>query len=289
MVLRMRYPIILSLTLLISSCGQKEVNTPQGMVYFEGGKVTIGSSNGLKNETPVFTKKIEPFYLDKQLVTVAQFRKFVKETDYVTQAEEFGDAAVFNLEKESWELRKGAYSEYPRGPGYPKAKDNHPVTQVSWNDAKAYAKWAGKRLPTEYEWEYAARQGRASKNHQYNWGNKLYHNGAFQANVWQGNFPHQNDTTDGFLYTNPVGYYGKDRNGLMDMGGNVWEWCENTYKPYPNSANQFQVNERTKTTKGGSFLCDSTVCHGYRVSARQFSTVETGLFHQGFRCAKRAK
>ena len=280
--------ILFFLTIGLLAACTEESKPPQGMAYFEGGEITIGSKNGLQNEYPPFTKEIDPFYLDKHLVTVEQFRKFVEATGYLTDAEKFGDAGTFNMKKQKWELTKGAYWEYPQGPDGPKAKDNHPVTQVSWNDARAYAEWAGKRLPTEYEWEYAAKMGRPSKKDQYNWGNELYQNGEYKANVWQGEFPRKNDTADGFLFTNPVGYFGKDKNGLMDMGGNVWEWTRNTYKPYPGNPMPFNVNQNRKTLRGGSFLCDSTVCHGYRVTARQHCTVETGLFHQGFRCAKSA-
>jgi formylglycine-generating enzyme len=121
-------------------------------------------------------------------------------------------------------------------------------------------------------------------NQRYSWGNDLADESGFYANVWQGHFPEINLGTDGFLFTSPVGYYGENSLGLTDMGGNVWEWCYNTYEPYKGSPIMFPVEETNKAVRGGSFMCDSASCHGYRVSHRNFTSSETSLFHTGFRC-----
>lgn len=256
-----------------------------GMVYFAGGKIEIGTDKGELNEQPRFETEMQPFYIDEHPVTVAQFREFVHATTYQTEAEKFGDAGVFNVEAQKWELTKGANWQFPEGANKPKAPDDHPVTQVSWNDANEYAKWAGKRLPTEMEWEYAAKCGENTEN-RYAWGNQLVEKEQFKANVFQGGFPNRDLGLDGFKGTNPIGKFGKSKCGMSDVGGNVWEWTVNTYKMYPQNPLPFQVDENIKVVRGGSFLCDSLVCHGYRMTARQFCSRETGLQHQGFRCAK---
>jgi len=279
--------LVLINVLLLSSCTKKHPLAPEGMVYFKGGKILIGSNKGLNNEYPPFETKVQPFFLDIHPVTVAEFREFVQSTGYVTEAEKFGDAGTFNFQLARWELIPGANWEFPGGSGYPPAIDDHPVTQVSWNDALTYAKWAGKRLPSEFEWEFAAKDGNPSSS-KYSWGNKLYQEGKFKANVWQGSFPNHNDTLDGFPLTSPVGYFGTNANGLEDMGGNVWEWCKETYHLYKGNNSFFDHDVKNKVLRGGSFMCDSNVCHGYRVSARTFCSSETALFHTGFRCAKDA-
>lgn len=257
----------------------------EDMVYFGGGKIQIGSDQYELNEAPVFEATVAPFYIDKHPVTVGQFRQFVQATNYKTEAERFGDAGVFDTKAEKWGLVKGAFWAFPKGPSFPKAEDTHPVTQVSWNDANEYAKWAGKRLATEQEWEYAAKCGENTTN-RYAWGNQLKVKGKFQANVFQGGFPNPDRGEDGFKDTNPVGYFGKTKCGMTDVGGNVWEWTSDTYRLYPNNPLPFQPDEQVKVIRGGSFLCDSLVCHGYRMTARQFCSRETALQHQGFRCAR---
>lgn len=259
---------------------------PDGMVFVPGGKTQIGSNEGLPSEQPVFTADVKPFFLDVHLVTVAQYREFVEATGYRTQAEVFGNSAVFDFDTGEWSLVDGADWRHPFGPQRPAAEDDHPVTQVSWNDAVAYCEWVGKRLPTEVEWEHAARNAR-NGGPRYAWGDELVIDGAYMANTWQGRFPDFNTTADGYLATNPVGAFGETPLGLTDMGGNVWEWVDDWLRPYNQRGTPFTPNkESKKVQRGGSFLCDPAVCHGYRVSGRADSTPETGLCHTGFRCAR---
>jgi sulfatase modifying factor 1 len=256
------------------------------MVYIPGGQTHIGSATGLAAEQPVFVAKVKPFFLDEHPVTVAEFRRFVQATGYITQAEKFGDAGVFDYETGKWGLVQGANWHHPRGPHESAAPDDHPVTQVSWNDATAYARWAGKRLPTEVEWEHAARGTRDAPD-LYSWGgNEVIVNGKYHANIWEGDFPGHNTGADGYLYTSPVGAFGKTSLGLSDMGGNVWEWCDDWFRPYAGRDLSFTpAPDSEKSQRGGSFLCAESYCHGYRVSARAHATPETSLFHVGFRCA----
>ena len=220
--------------------------------------------------------KTKPFWIDETPVTVAAFSEFVKATHYKTQAENFGDAGVFDFETGNWGLVKGANYLFPFGKNKTKSADNHPVTQVSWNDAQAYCKWAGKRLPTTKEWDWAAQNGDENFKAQYPWGEMASEGGKYKVNFWQGSFPAHNTNEDGFLTTNPVGFYGKTPLGLSDLGGNVWQWCADWDEQKP--------NERTQS--GGSYLCDPSVCHGFQRERRSSSTPETSLCHVGFRCVK---
>lgn len=303
----MKYFPVIVFTAFLAGCGggKKEpaapvtVNAPEvisveksavpdstgTMVFFEGGSFLMGSEKGLPNERPVHRVEVKAFYLDRSPVTVAQFRRFVAATGYKTEAERFGDAGVFNFSTQQWELQKGATWEYPLGPSGAKAGDDHPVTQVSWNDATAYAAWAGKRLPTEAEWEYAARNGGKSDT-RFSWGEQLVENGRFQANVWQGSSLSDRRTEDGFLYTSPVGYYGETAAGLTDMGGNVWNWCADVFRPYPGSSEPFPVSPEVKVIRGGSFFFDQNGENSFSVSGRAMNSHETSLFNTGFRCAK---
>lgn len=261
------------------------LEVPDGMVYVPGGTTHIGSENGMPSERPVFAARVEPFFLDKHLVTVAQFRAFVEATGYETEAERFGDAGILDTDG-NWTLAKGANWRYPLGPDGPPAAADHPVTQVSWNDAAAYAKWAGGRLPTEVEWEHAAR-GAVDARAPYAWGQELADGTTYHANTWQGPFPARNDVIDGHRYTSPVGAFGETPLGLTDMGGNVWEWTSDWYRSYSERGTPFTpIQGSTKAQRGGSFLCNASWCHGYRVSGRSNSTPETALFHVGFRTAK---
>ena len=274
--------IILFIATTFFFISSNKLDAPEGMVLIHGGKFLMGSENGLQDEAPIHSEKVKDFYLDKNLVSIKQFEEFVKATGYITDAEKFGNGAVYNFTSKEWELADSADWEFPLGKSFNHSPSDHPVTQVSWQDAMEYCKWAGKRLPTEAEWEFAARQGMNSAD-RYSWGNELFTQGKFHANVWEGSFPINNTVSDGFYFTSPVGYFGETRNGLSDMGGNVWQWCSDSYHLYKNKT---IPDELTKVLRGGSFLCDSNVCHGYRVSARMYSTQETSTFHVGFRCAK---
>ena len=302
----MRIPTILCcLILSLISCnlnkGSKKIDTktskPQAdsvsekkqdlsdMVYFEGGSLQMGSEKGLPQERPIHPVTVKSFYLDKSPVTVAQFGKFVIATGYKTDAEKFGDSGVFNFSIRNWQLVPGAYWKYPFGKNSPQASENHPVTQVSWNDAIAYASWTGKRLPTEAEWEYAARCG-GKNNFRFSWGDQLVIEGKYKANVWQGKDLSSPEAKDDFLYTSPVGYYGETLCGLTDMGGNVWNWCSDVYAPYPGNKDSFQPNDQMRVIRGGSFFFDQNGENSFSATGRSFNSFETSLFNTGFRCAR---
>jgi formylglycine-generating enzyme len=259
-------------------------NISANMISFEGGSFMMGSNEGTPSEQPVHQVQVAPFKLDKSPVTVAEFSKFVESTGFKTDAEKYGDSGVFNFTAQNWELMKGAYWLYPLGPNAAKAEMNHPVTHVSWNDAQAYCQWAKKRLPTEAEWEYAARNSGKSKD-RFSWGNDLVIKGIYMANVWQGTGTSEKQGADGFTYTSPVGSYGTTPAGLTDMGGNVWNWCQDTFKPYPGNPEPYQLNDQIKVIRGGSFFFDQQGELSYTVSFRGQNTYETSLFNLGFRCA----
>ncbi|MEZ0469827.1 formylglycine-generating enzyme family protein [Luteimonas salinilitoris] len=263
-----------------------DVAAPEGMVYVPGGTTRIGAEDGTPAEQPVFDARVAPFFMDVHPVTVGEFRAFVEATGHVTEAERLGDAGVYDPGTGGWQLLPGADWRRPMGPEAPPAPDDHPVTQVSWNDAVAYAKWAGKRLPTEIEWEHAARNARNADG-PYAWGDALVEEGQHRANTWQGPFPGGNTGEDGHLFTSPVGAYGATELGLTDMGGNVWEWTADWFRSYAERGRPFTPDATSeKAQRGGSFLCHVSYCHGYRVSARSRSTPDTALFHVGFRLVK---
>ena len=300
----MRNLLLLSILTFLVSCKQqskKSLNPNQykasekeitpaneessDMVYFKGGKIKIGSNTGIQNEQPVFEMEIAPFFLDKNLVSVADFRLFVEKTNYKTEADKFGDSGVYSFDLGRWELLKGANWEYPLGTSKPKALPNHPVTHVSWNDAKVYADWLGKRLPTEFEWEFAAKNGR-NNGSKYAWGDSLVIGGKYYANVWQGASVTDRNVLDGYLLTSPVGFYGETELGLTDMGGNVWQWCDNVYGLYPVDLNTNTGDPKIRTTKGGSFMFDSARESSFTTTFRGKNSIDTSLFNTGFRCAK---
>ncbi|MEI6275332.1 MAG: formylglycine-generating enzyme family protein [Prolixibacteraceae bacterium] len=254
------------------------------MVFFQGGTFTMGTSNGPELERPAHQVDVKSFKIDKSPVTVADFRKFIEATGYRTDAEKFGDSGVFDFTKPAWTLQPGAYWQFPLGKNAAKAEDNHPVTQVSWYDASAYAMWEGKRLPTEAEWEYAAKCG--GKTHfRFSWGDTPVADGKYMANVWQGNDLNAKQGEDGFVLTSPVGFFGQTSCGLTDMGGNVWNWCADVYKPYPGNLSPFQDNPELKVIRGGSFFYDEKGENSFTTSGRGSNTQETSLFNTGFRCA----
>ena len=255
------------------------------MIFIKGGKFIFGNDNGLERERPEQEVIVQSFLIDKNLVTVNDFRNFVTSTNYKSEAEKFGNAIVFIDSINTWKLIDGATWEYPLGNSNPLAFDNHPVTQVSWNDALAYCEFCDKTLPTEVQWEYAASERGKKKNQLFYWGNDLVINNKYMCNTWASGYPNSIGFQDGFKYTSPVGYYGANSLGIFDMAGNVWEWCYNWHLPYTGSK-IFPTELQGKAQRGGSFLCNPNYCHGFRLSARSATSPESSLFHVGFRCAK---
>ena len=262
-----------------------------GMKLLTGGEFLMGAENEMPHESPVHKVKLKSFWIDKTEVTVAEFEKFVAATNYKTEAEKFGWSGVFNVDEADWTKAGGANWRNPFGDGKTPLP-NEPVTQISWNDAAAYAKWAGKRLPTEAEWEYAARGGLSGKK--YAWGDDLRPNGKPVANWWQGTFPDKNTGEDGFIKLAPVGSFAPNGYGLFDMTGNVWEWTadwydENYYAKSPLENPSGPTNGSDRVIRGGSWLCSENFCSNYRPSARSFTPSDSGLNNLGFRCAKDAE
>jgi formylglycine-generating enzyme required for sulfatase activity len=290
------------------------------MVFIPGGRFLRGSENGAPDEQPVREITLDGFWIDSHEVTNEEFTRFVRETGYVTVAERRPDpaqypgvppeklvpgAAVFHAPKEEvsladylswWEYVPGADWRHPEGPGSSlHGRERHPVVQVCWFDAVKYAEWAGKRLPTEAEWEYAARGGLQGAD--FVWGAELNPQGRHMANIWQGRFPHRNSAEDGYATTAPVGSFPPNRYGLYDMAGNVWEWCADWYRPDyfgacpdtnpPGPSDSLDPDEpgvSKRVQRGGSFLCNEVYCNGYRPSTRMKASPDTALCHSGFRC-----
>ena len=305
----------------------------EDMALVPAGTFLMGSEDFYPEERPVHRVEVDAFWMDRRPVTVAQFRRFVKATGYVTLAERAPDAAdypdadpallvpgalVFRPTRGPVDLRDvanwwnwvpGARWDRPEGPGsdtYTRAK--HPVVHVAPEDAEAYAAWAGKALPTEAEWERAARGGLEGAT--YAWGDEVTPDDRFMANFWQGEFPWQNLGRDGFMGTSPVGSYAPNGFGLYDMTGNVWEWTSDFFTPrHPDEeakaccvprnprvtsdAESFAAGAPgehipRRVVKGGSHLCAPNYCLRYRPSARQGEAVDTSTSHIGFRCIARA-
>lgn len=261
-----------------------------GMVLIKGGAFQMGSDRGMPYEAPVHEVAVNSFYMDANEVTVADFAKFVKATKYMTEAEKFGSSGVFDTDAKQWAMKPNVSWQHPEGENST-AAPNEPVCQISWNDAVAYAKWAGKRLPTEAEWEYAARGG--LKNKEYAWGDELKPNGVIMANYWQGEFPVANTNEDGFQKRAPVKSFKPNNYGLYDMAGNVWEWTADWYADdyYERSPKQNPAGAETgeeRVMRGGSWMCAGNFCTNYRVAGRSHSTPETGLNNVGFRLVRDA-
>lgn len=317
-------------------------SSPPGMVWVPGGEFAMGSEFPLArpDERPVHRVRVSGFWMDRTEVTNAQFGKFVDATGYVTVAEKAptleeimaqvppgteppakedlvaaslvftptdGPVPLTNMAA-WWRWVPGASWRSPEGPGSSIAgKADHPVVQVAWLDAVAYCEWAGKRLPTEAEWEFAARGG--IDGAPFVWGDEPLSEDHPQVNIWQGDFPYRNTERDGFARTSPVGRFPANGYGLVDMGGNVWEWTADWFaadayarraaKMGPlgvaidpsgpaKSWNPRQPYAQERTVRGGSFLCSDAYCSSYRPSARMGCSPDTGLSHTGFRCVRSA-
>lgn len=272
------------------SANQTKVATaaPDGMVRINGGNFLMGTDDGMPSEGPVHSVEIASFYIDAQEVTVGEFEKFVVASGYKTEAERFGWSGVFTFDSGKWISVDGANWLHPEGPSSTTRRDE-PVSQVSWNDANAYAKWAGKRLPTEAEFEFAARGGLAQNK--YSWGDELNPLGKPAANWWQGKFPTVNTIADGFLGRAPVRSFPPNGSGIYDITGNVWEWCadrfgDDYYSKSPKSNPKGPEAGTNRVIRGGSFLCAENFCSNYRVAGRSQAEPESGLNNLGFRCAK---
>ena len=258
------------------------------MVRVPGGEARIGSERGRADERPVFTTQVAAFDLDRTPVTVAAFARFVQAKAYRTEAEKNGGGAVMRFGTGRWQLVTGADWRHPLGPKAEPAPADHPVTQVSWNDAAAFCAAAGKRLPTEIEYEHAARGGQnAERAHAF--GRELQAEGRYRANVWTGVFPLLNTAKDGYATTSPVGAFGHGPLGLTDMAGNVWEWTRDWYRPYAERNDPWPAGKvGEKVQRGGSYLCDPAICYGFTITARGHATPESSHMHVGFRCARDA-
>ena len=315
-------------------------NAPEGMVWIPGGEFSMGClvpSEGVctratlaavNDAQPVHRVYVDGFWMDKNDVTNEKFEKFVKATGYVTIAEraptkeEFPTAPPENLVAGStvftptsaavplddhyqwWSYVKGADWRHPEGPQSSiKGRENYPVVQVAYPDAVAYAKWAGKRLPTEAEWEFAARGGISGKV--YSWGNDFKPGGKWMANIYEGSFPVKDTGEDGFAGIAPVGQFSPNGYGLYDMAGNVWQWCSDWYRPDyyarlklagvavahnpqgPDSSyDPTEPTEKKRVQRGGSFLCTDQYCTRYMVGSRGRGEINTASNHVGFRCVE---
>jgi formylglycine-generating enzyme required for sulfatase activity len=257
-------------------------------------------------EGPIRKVLVDAFYIDRYPVTNEAFAEFARAGGYKTDAERFGWSFVFQghipperypqivedtaLAAPWWCKVQGADWQHPEGPGsHIHSRLHHPVVHVSWNDAKAYAQWAGKRLPTEAEWEYAARGGLEQKL--YPWGDELTPNGEHLCNVWQGTFPTEDTAEDGYSSTAPVDSYRPNGYGLYTITGNAWEWCFDWFHPsfhlLATQANPAGPSQgKSKVIKGGSYLCHKSYCNRYRVAARTSNTPDSSTTNMTFRCVR---
>ncbi len=315
---------------------KKPSNAPYGMVWIPGGKFTMGSDHplGRKDELPLHRVRVDGFWMDVTEVTNAQFLEFVDATGYVTTAErpvewdklkkqlppgtpkppdeDLRPGSMVFIPPDTtvplkdvrgwWTWTPGASWRHPEGPASSiEGRDDHPVVQVSWYDTVAYCEWADKRLPTEAEWEFAARGGLDGKP--FAWGDAPLSDEKPQANIWQGEFPHSNTKADGYVRTAPVKSFAPNGFGVYDIAGNVWEWTSDWYRrdTYALRAGQNVAENPTgpkrsydsrrpfmpqRVQRGGSFLCNDVYCASYRPAARMPCSPDTGMSHVGFRCVR---
>ena len=261
------------------------------MARIPAGVFLMGSRDKAPDEAPVHEVAVDAFWIDRREVTVAEFGAFMAATRYRTEAERFGWSEVFDRVRGEWTRVDGADWRHPEGPGSSGAPEE-PVSQVSWNDAQAFARWAGKRLPTEAEWEYAARGGLAGRI--YAWGDELRPGGRVMANWWQGTFPARDIGEDGYRGRAPVGRFPPNGYGLYDVIGNVWEWCADWYGPAyyrgsPRRDPRGPASGKERVMRGGSWMCSENFCSNYRVASRSRATPDSGLNNVGFRCARDAR
>ncbi len=301
------------------------------MVWIPGGTFMMGSNDHYPEEAPAHQVTVDGFWMDQYTVTNAQFSRFVEDTNYVTSAERSPNPAGYPGAKPEllvpasvvfrrpvyraglrdhyqwWTYVRGANWRHPLGPGSSlKGLAKHPVVHVAFEDACAYATWAGKTLPTEAEWEFAARGG--LEGAAYVWGDEFEPNGQVLANTWQGDFPNENLLTDGYEWTAPVGSFPPNGYGLYEMAGNVWEWTVDWYQQHseiqqtccPSFNPRGGVSEKSydprtpnvkiprRVIKGGSYLCAPNYCQRYRPAARMAQAVDTSTCHLGFRCIIRS-
>jgi len=281
------------------------------MIRLDGGTFLMGTEDDDAwiddGEGPIREVTVGTFFMDATAVTNSQFEEFIRATGYKTEADRFGWSFVFRaqlprskqrrLEDSStvmglqwWYAIEGATWRKPEGPGSNiKKRRDFPAVHVSWNDAIAYCEWAGKRLPTEAEWEFAARGSLVQKR--YPWGDDLTPFGKHRCNIWQGRFPEEDSGEDGFRGTAPVTAFRPNTYGLYNVSGNVWEWCGDWFSPNWHLTGSRDrprgpgFGER-KVMKGGSFLCHNSYCNRYRVAARTSNTPDSSTANCGFRCAR---
>lgn len=281
-----------------------------GMTKLDGGRFLMGAEDAegfpADGEGPIREVHVDPFYLDTTPVTNEQFSEFVRVTGYRTESERFGWSFVFAghileekyrrivedtvLGHEWWCKVPGADWRHPEGPDSSIGdRPHHPVVQIAWNDAQAYCEWAGKRLPREAEWEYAARGGLEQKK--FPWGDELTPAGKHLCNIWQGEFPKIDLGEDGYTAPGPVGAFPANGYGLLSVTGNAWEWCQDWFHPtwhmtatHVNPVGPPEGRERTM--KGGSYLCHKSYCNRYRPAARTKNTPDSATTNISFRCAR---
>ncbi len=295
---------------LSQSRTKADKGSTEGMLQLDGGQFLMGTDHAkgfpADGEGPVREVRIDPFWVDATPVTVAEFEHFIRKSGYVTEAERFGWSFVFHaqvpegryrelvddtvLNHEWWCKVNEADWRRPEGPGSDvKDRQGHPVIHVSWSDAAEYAAWAGKRLPTEAEFEYAQRGG--TEQQLFWWGDNLEPGGVHMCNVFQGDFPHADSAADGFAGSCPVDAFPANPYGLLSSIGNVWEWTADWFSPdyHVTTTPHNPVGPpegRAKVMKGGSYLCHDSYCNRYRLGARTSNTPDSSTANLGFRCVR---